>query len=68
MKMYCFVNSFVNKTRSTLHDLKAVTFWTKFHLMELNNTFDTQNGIDLLSGMYEVADYCDNEAAMNMNR
>ena len=66
--MYRFVNSFVNKTRSILHDLKAVTFWTRFHLIELNNTFDTQNGIDLLNGMYKVTIYCDDEAAMNINR
>ena len=66
--MYYFVTSVINRTRSILHDLKAVTFWTRFHLIELNNTFDSQNEIDLLSGMYEVGDYCDNEAAMNMNR
>ena len=66
--MYCFVNSFINRTRSILHDLKVLTFWTRIHLRELNNTFDTQNGIDLLSGMYEVAYYCDKEAAMIMER
>ena len=41
------VNSFINKTRSILHDLKAVTFWTKFHLIELKSTIDTQTGVDL---------------------
>ena len=62
------MNSFINRTRSILLDLKAVTFWTRFHVIELNNTFDIRNGIDLLDRMYKRAIGCDNEAAINMNR